>query len=325
MRVLRLFGAPEPAIRQAAEALPEQWQVTVQCATRGGETLAVLEAGGDAAQASEQLDRAQRSLQAACPDALYGEGTITLPEAAVKVLLARGKLLVCADAEAGALLEPRLEAVEGAEQVFDFGSQSYAHPQDREKLDEGSRRYAAQYPGDALQAEAGRVQAARRLVEADLAAGCVPREEDMVVLVGGKKGFWVRAVPRRENPALWLLDMLRRAACGLEQAEGTAWVRYGAPLPAGVEAPAAKAPEAEAAPAAPWVAERGEHALQEEAAPLPPTALPRKRRWPWVLLLLVLLLAAAACAAWYYTGGNWEALLKWLGLHEFSLSGASLL
>lgn len=397
MRVLRLFGAAGDTVQSALDALPEKWGLTARRMTRGGETLAVLEApAGDERASASLLDRAQRSIQAACPDALYGEGAVTLPEATVQALLAHGKLLACADADAGALLEPRLEAVPGAEQMFDFGTMSYAHPQHKDAIAEAGQRSASGGPQAVLQVAAGRVQAARRLAGADLAAGCVPCPGGAVVLAGGKKGVWSRAVPQSENPALWLLDMLRRAACGLEQADGTHWTRHGAPLPDALAAEAAgwadpaeatsgsvsgadgslpqggtaavpdaaerarSAPDAGAEepeplqtapgqageeappPAAPWVAEPGGYPLPQsmgEAAggttaqpdgPLCEAAAPalprrRRRRWPWVLLLALLLLAAAVGAVWLYTGGDWELVLKWLGIREFTLSGASLL
>lgn len=68
-----------------------------------------------------------------------------------------------------------------------------------------------------------RVQAAQRFVGADLAAGCVERAEDTVLFLGSRRGCWVRTVANTDAPALWLLDMIRRAASGLPQAAGTSW------------------------------------------------------------------------------------------------------
>ena len=53
----------------------------------------------------------------------------------------------------------------------------------------------------------------------------------LVVSLGGvlsaKKGCWLRTVPAADNAALWLLDMIRRAAAGLPQAEGTGFLPAG--------------------------------------------------------------------------------------------------
>jgi hypothetical protein len=265
-------------------------------------------------------------------------------------------LLVCADAATGALLEPRIEALDGAERVFDFGAQSYLHPKHAARIAAAGRKWAERTLPEqdneneneaAARQAVGRLQMARRLTEADLAAAAVPLGQGTLLLLGRKKGLWLRVVPPSEaqNPALWLLDMIRRAAAGLEQAEGTRWARYGEPL--GLQEAIACAPvqtdhdEARLAGQAPdsaqaetpWAVERGEPAqvpLSSSAGPQAefadaPKPKRKGRRRLARLVLLLLLLAAAACAAWQYTGGSWEALRKSLGLKEFSLSGASLL
>ena len=81
-----------------------------------------------------------------------------------------------------------------------------------------------------------------------------------------RKGCWLRTVYREDGPGLWLLDMIRRAACGLPQVPGTSWQHYRDPVPEAVPAP----------PAA-----------QAEVRPAPPK---KKRRWlRRVLVLLVAL------------------------------------
>ena len=40
--VLRLFGAPEQTVQKAVAALPDSWQGTVHCRSRGAETLVAL-------------------------------------------------------------------------------------------------------------------------------------------------------------------------------------------------------------------------------------------------------------------------------------------
>lgn len=295
--VLRLFGAPETAVRQAAQAIAAEG-MAVQCRSRGAETLAALQAGTPA-----QLEKARKALRRQFAAQLYGEGETTLAAATVQALEAHKKLLVCADAAAGALLETRLETVAVAEKVFDFGAMSYADEKIRAKLDAKTRRVKG---GPAAMALA-RVQAVLRLVGTDLAAGCVERAENTVLFVGSRRGCWVRTVADTDTPALWLLDMLRRAACGLPQAAGTSWQKYGHPIP----------PEFLIAHGLPDVS---------EAAPAKP---PRKRHLlRRLLLLLLLLVLAGAAAAWYYTGGDLTALpqkLQSLGADSLPHSGAKLI
>ena len=294
--VLRLFGAPVLSVQQAAAALPEKWQVTAQCRSRGAETLVALRG-----RTVEGLRKSEQSLRACFAADLYGEGEQGLAEAAVQALESHRKLLVCSDAAAGALLEARLETVPGAEKVFDFGSMSYADAKAAAQIAQKAGRRAAQTgPAQAL----ARVQAAQRLVGAEFAAGCMEQPNSCVLLLGSKKGCWVRTVPQEENPALWLLDMVRRAACGLPQAAGTSWQDYRAPVPETALTPSDVAAE-------------------------PPAAPPRKRHWVRNLLLAVLVLALAALAAgWYYTGGDLAALpqkLQSLGAESMPHSGAKLL
>ena len=61
----------------------------------------------------------------------------------------------------------------------------------------------------------------------ELAVACAERESDHVLVLSTKKGCWLRTVPAADNPGLWLLDMVRRAAAGLPQAEGTGFLPAG--------------------------------------------------------------------------------------------------
>ena len=270
--VLRLFGAPAERVQLAAQ----ETGLAAQCRAQGAETLLALQAATPAG-----LDAAKRQLHAQFAAELYGEGETTLVHAAVQALEARRRLLVCADASAGALLETRLETVAAAERVFDFGAMSYADEKTRAKLDAKTRRVK----GGAAAMALARVQAAQRLSGAAYAAGCVERAEDTVLFLGGRKGCWVCTAANSDAPALWLLDMTRRAALGLPQAEGAVWQKYGRPLPQ------------QALTVQPLTGTAGQ-------------ARPNRKRHRLRSFLLVLLLAALAAlaAAWYFTGGDFSAL-----------------
>ena len=293
--VLRLFGAPLWAVQQAVQ----QTGLAAQCRGRGAEVLAALQAETPAA-----LSKARKALADRFAAELYGEGEMTLVHAAVQALETHRRLLVCCDADAGTLLEARLETVPGAEKVFDFGALSYADAKTREKLSARTCRVK----GGPIPAKLARVQAAQRFVGADLAAGCVERAEDTVLFLGSRRGCWVRTVANTDAPALWLLDMIRRAASGLPQAAGTSWQKYGRAVPADVLT-------AQTLPDKP-----------ENTAPAKP---PRKRhRVRNALIFLLVLALAAFAAAWYYTGGDLTALpqrLQSLGADSLPHAGAKLI
>ena len=293
--VLRLFGAPLWEVQQAVQ----QTGLAAQCRGRGAEVLAALQAETPAG-----LEKARKALNGRFAAELYGEGEMTLVHAAVQALETHRRLLVCCDADAGTLLEARLETVPGAEKVFDFGALSYADAKIREKLSARTCRVK----GGPIPAKLARVQAAQRFVGADLAAGCVERAEDTVLFLGSRRGCWVRTVANTDAPALWLLDMIRRAASGLPQAAGTSWQKYGRAVPADVLT-------AQTLPDKP-----------ENTAPAKP---PRKRhRVRNALIFLLVLTLAAFAAAWYYTGGDLTALpqrLQSLGADSLPHAGAKLI
>lgn len=293
--VLRLFGAPLWTVQQAAQ----QADIAARCRGRGAEVLAALQAETPAG-----LEKARKALNGRFAAELYGEGEMTLVHAAVQALETHRRLLVCCDADAGTLLEARLETVPGAEKVFDFGALSYADAKIREKLSAKTCRVK----GGPIPAKLARVQAAQRFVGADFAAGCVERAEDTVLFLGSRRGCWVRTVANTDAPALWLLDMIRRAASGLPQAAGTSWQKYGRAVPADVLT-------VQTLPDKP-----------ENTAPAKP---PRKRhRARNALIFLLILMLAAFAAAWYYTGGDLTALpqrLQSLGADSLPHAGAKLI
>ena len=296
--VLRLFGVPLWAVQQAAQ----QADIAAQCRARGAEVLAALQAETPAG-----LEKARKALCGRFAAELYGEGETTLVHVAVQALETHRRLLVCCDADAGTLLEARLETVPGAEKVFDFGALSYADAKTREKLSARTCRVK----GGPIPAKLARVQAAQRLVGADLAAGCVERAEDTVLFLGSRRGCWLRTVANTDAPALWLLDMIRRAASALPQAAGTSWQKYGRVVPADVLT-------ARALPDKP-----------EGTAFAAPAKPPRKRhRVQNALIFLLILALATFAAAWYYTGGDLTALpqrLQSLGADSLPHAGAKLI
>lgn len=296
--VLRLFGADVLAVRQAAGAFPPRWGLSAQCISRGGETLVALRAKKPAG-----LRKGEGSLRACFPSEFYGKGGEGLAAALVHTMEKHHRLLVCADAQAGALVSQRLKDLPGADKVFDFGAMSYGDPVAAQKIAAlAARRQAGEAPLDKALAQ---VRAAQRVVGAELAAACLPQEESTVLLLGSRKGCWMRTVRQEENPGLWLLDMARRAAAGLQQAEGTRWQTYrgGRRRCAKVMEPASMTP---APPAGKGQARR------------------RARRIWRVLAVLAAAAVVLLAAAWQLTGGNLSMLPRVLGLQRLPHTGAWL-
>ena len=217
--VLRLFGAQSTAVGKTVENFPPQWRAAAQWKSRGAETLVALQA-----QSPSGLKKAAQALRQAFSADLYGAGETTLPAAVVEALERHDKLLICADAAAGALLEARLENLPGAEKVFDFGAVSYANPKTGPLIEKRARARLPKDCTDPLRQALARAQAARRVVGADLSAACAERESDCVLVLSCRKGCFLRTVPAGENPALWLLDIIRRTAANKPQAEGTGFL-----------------------------------------------------------------------------------------------------
>ena len=299
--MLRLFGADPAALAEAVGQFAPQWKADAQWRSKGGETLLALRANSPAG-----LKKARDSLRTSFPAELYGEGDSGLAASVVETLERCDRLLVCSDPAAGALLETRLENVPGAEKVFDFGALSYAHPHTGPQIEKRALarlHLPAGSTPDPLRLALARAQSARKIVGAELAAGCAEREHDRVLILSTRKGCWLRTVREEDAPALWLLDMIRRAAAGLPQAKGTGFL------------PARKASKPDAAPA--------------EAPQSRPKA--GKRRLRKFLLVLLLLAAALFAAAWYWTGGRLDTLpgqlraLDLFGSSALPHSGAKLL
>ena len=148
--VLRLFGVPDAAVKEAAGGFSPQWKAEARWKSRGAETLVALSAQNPAG-----LKKAAQALREKFSADLYGAGETTLAEAAVQELERHDRLLICSDAAAGTLLEARLETIAGAERVFDFGALSYAHPKTGAKIEQQA---AAHLPAD----NTDRVRRARR-------------------------------------------------------------------------------------------------------------------------------------------------------------------
>lgn len=327
IRVLRLFGVPAAAVQGLIDAAHDKDIVHASCMQQGGEVLLLLEATCPTPrECASALNRWERRVQASYGDALYATGSTTLVQAAMEAMETGEKLFVCADEAAAALLDPRLEGLPAAEKVYDFGATSYRNAAVSRKLAAAARKY-----DDPVLAASARAKAALRASDADYALAVAEAPDGGQWLVmGTAKEYYLRLVAPEDKPALWLLDLLRRAASGCPAAAGTELLRYGKPLPAAL----GQAPAKAAAPQGvvdsrlmqqehTFEQELPEDDLLPEEPPAPPTA-PARRMLEGLLFVLVAAVFAAALL-WFYTGGDFSAL--WLaGKNAGSaIKGASLL
>ena len=221
--MLRLYGAPQGRLAAAVALFAPQWRLRPS-GRAGAQRRCCCPCGH-----AHGTEKAAQSLRSSFGADVYGAGDTSLAAAAVQALEAHDRLLACGDAAAGALLESRLEKVPGAEKVYDFGTMSYADAKVGPQIEKRAR---AKLGGegdkpDSVRLALARAQAARRIVGTELAVACAERESDHVLVLSTKKGCWLRTVPAADNPGLWLLDMVRRAAAGLPQAEGTGFLPAG--------------------------------------------------------------------------------------------------
>lgn len=297
-RVLRFFGVEEAQVRQAASGLAGRCSLArIETRAQGAETLLALTAPPSALRKAEGL------LARTFPGGLYGAGGDTLAQCAARALVQRDRLLACADTLALDLLAPRLEGQAGVDACFDFGAGSCADPAALARIEAGARRCQGPGPSEPVWDELCRLRAALRVTHADFVAGAIPLPEGTLTAVAGRRGSWLYRVPAGDNPALWLLDLVRRAALGCPQAPGVSFTLHGDRPALAADRPALQLPAA--APSAAAL----EAALAARPEQEPAATLPHRSRWPARLaFLLLVLVAVGLAAAFRLTGGDLAAL-----------------
>lgn len=221
LRLLRLAGIDPDQLTRTLRAAASEGCPGLRLLEKDGEYAVCIQAKAESALSAAAIcDSWEKRLRSGLGDAVFTVGEAGLPEAVVASCAAGQKLLVAADAATGALLEERLAKAEDARAVYDFGTQSYAHPKKADRLAKPGR-LAKKYPGQPLQAGVDRALAALRISGADYALTLCPAGGDQpaAALLCTPKQVW--AMPLAEGPrqqpaaATALLDMVRRRAAGL--------------------------------------------------------------------------------------------------------------
>ena len=221
MRILRVFGLPAADVRAALRAVQAEGCPGLRLLERDGEFAVCVQVSAPSqAMANDYCEKWTQKLRARLGDAVYAEGETSLAQATLEVLLKKRRLLVAADEVTGRLIGAQLQPLEHSEAAYDFGTQTWADRDTVRKLVTPSA-LLEKFPGDVVQAAAGRAQLALSYGGADYAVVYMPATVGQApfVLLCDKKGAVAIAVsPDHSDAAIAnsLLDMVRRRALGLK-------------------------------------------------------------------------------------------------------------
>ena len=253
MLILRLFGAPHQLVLDTLKAAAKQGCPGLNLMQRGSEYVVCVTATASSGSAAQLVcDQWETYFREKFGAAVFGTGTDTLADAAVKALYKHKKVFVAADPVTGGLLNNTLKTIERSKGVYDFGLESYAHPQRSDKL-LPPKKLLKKYPSCPVQPVAGVAAEAVKLSNAHWAVAYRPARPGGAgfVLVWTKQNVYVKALAAQDaeqQATAWLLDMLRRLALSLPQAKGVERFVYGKKAPP-VIAPEPPQPQPQAKPA----------------------------------------------------------------------------
>ena len=171
MRILRVFGLSKAEMNSIIENAQAEGSPSLRLQERDGEYLVCVQASAPTqAMADEYCEKWVQKLRTRFGDACYGFEDTTLAQAALDALLKKRRLLVAADEATGRLLGNALRGLQHSEAAFDFGNQTYLNPANARRI-AAPEALLKKFPGDMVQAAAGRAQSALLLANADYAAG----------------------------------------------------------------------------------------------------------------------------------------------------------
>lgn len=232
LRILRVFGLTSAEVTAILRAAQDDGCPGLRLLERDGEFAVCVQASAPTqAMADEHCDKWAQKLRARFGDAFYGMGEISLAQAALDALVKKRRLIVAADETTGRLLGSLLQPLDHSEAVFDFGTQTYANAANARKIITPPA-LLKKFPGDVMQAAAGRAQLAMQVGQADYAAIYMPATVGQApfVLLCDKRGAVACAVsPEMSDAAIGnnILDLARRRALGLKFSQGTIQFRPG--------------------------------------------------------------------------------------------------
>ena len=230
--ILRVFGLPAADVSAAVRAAEAEGCPGLRLLERDGEFAVCVQVSAPTqAMADEYCEKWAQKLRARLGDAVYGTGEISLAQATLTALLDKRRLLVAADEVTGRLVGALLQPLEHSEAAYDFGNQTWADPAGARKI-VTPPALLQKFPGDVLQAAAGRAQLALAMAGADYAVVYLPATVGQApsVVLCDKRGAVAQAVgPDLSDAAIanHLLDLVRRRALGLKPSPAAITFRPG--------------------------------------------------------------------------------------------------
>ena len=245
LKILRVFGPTGAEVSSVLRGIRDDGCPGLRLLERDGEfAICVQVSAPNRAMAEQYCDKWAARLRTKFGDDVFAEGETSLAQATLDALLEKRKLLVAVDETTGRLLGALLQPLPHSEAVFDFGTESYADAQKARRI-AVPEQLLKRFPGDVVQAAAGRALAAMQVTGADFAAAYMPASVGQCpfVLVCDRRGAVACALPPDMNDTFignQILDLLRRRLFGLQLTDSCITFRPGHDRPLLVVSEAAK-------------------------------------------------------------------------------------
>ena len=232
LRILRVFGLSSAEVASVLRTARAEGCPGLRLLERDGEFAVCIQVSAPTrAMAEDYCEKWTQKLRARFGDAVYGTGEISLAQATLDALVKKRRLIVAADEPTGRLVGALLRPLEHSEAVFDYGTQTYANPENARKI-VTPQNLLQKFPGDVLQAAAGRAQLALTVGNADYAAVYMPAtvgQAPFVLLCDKRSAVACAVSPELSDAAIAnnILDLARRRALGLKFSASTISFRPG--------------------------------------------------------------------------------------------------
>ena len=236
LRILRVFGPTAAEVSAVLRQARADGCPGLRLLERDGEfAVCVQVSAPNRAMAEQYCEKWVQRLRAKFGDDVFATGETSLAQATLDTLLEKRKLLVTADETTGRLVGALLQPLPHSEAVFDFGTESYADPEKQKQITVPPQ-LLKKFPGDVVQAAAGRALAAMQAAGADFAAVYMPATVGQCpfVLICDSHGAAACALPPDLNDATignQILDLLRRRVLGLRLTDSCIIFRPGRERP----------------------------------------------------------------------------------------------
>ena len=236
LRILRVFGPTAAEVSAVLRQARADGCPGLRLLERDGEfAVCVQVSAPNRAMAEQYCEKWVQRLRGKFGDDVFATGETSLAQATLDTLLEKRKLLVAADETTGRLLGALLQPLPHSEAVFDFGTESYADPKKQKQI-VVPPQLLKKFPGDVVQAAAGRALAAMQAAGADFAAAYMPATVGQCpfVLICDNHGAAACALPPDLNDATignQILDLLRRRVLGLRLTDSCIIFRPGRERP----------------------------------------------------------------------------------------------